>query len=409
MATLSAPTSPGLSLGEGLSLLFKVVVVAPPHLLLSLLRCYTLAALRGIPLRHYAACAFYRVALHNLTPRQLQFIQPPTPAVYTSWLTHRQSRAAAKYKRDSADAEAAFLASRLRLDTEPLPDGRSSLLWIGDRRRATRFVLFFHGGGYMVPALTGHMEWCARAYLLASPAAAAAGKGGGKEDDEVAVAVLQYTLCPEATYPTQLRQAADALAHLFASGRVRPGNLVIGGDSAGGNLTAQLLGHLLRPNPAVREVSLEERLAGAFLVSPVLSVSGHWASAKRNGAIDMLSASSPASLKERLLNGVEDYQAEVKQRKGWAMPMDLEDAEGWFGGLDGVVKEVYVTAGEQEVLLDHGVAFADAVRRGNPGMEVRLEVMKNEAHDWILMEGGEGIEGDAMKRMRAWFKGVFDL
>jgi acetyl esterase/lipase len=326
-------------------------------------------------------------------------MQPPTIAAYTTWLTRRQSRAAAKSRRDASDTEAAFLASRLKLDTEPLPDGRSSILWIGDRHKATKFVLFFHGGGYIAPAMPGHMEWCTRAYLLASPAAAGVDKG-----EEVAIAVLQYTLCPHGHYPTQLQQAADAMAHLFASGRVTPGNLVIGGDSAGGNLTAQVLGHLVRPHPAAREVVLGEPLAGAFLVSPWVSGRpSDWASMDRNAGIDMISG----KLRSWALEG-EDYQAEAREKKnGWAMPMDLEDAEGWFRGLDRVVKEVYVTAGEQEVLLDQGVAFAETVRRGNPGINVQLEVMKDEAHDWILLEGEKGIDGDATRRMRKWFEGVF--
>jgi acetyl esterase/lipase len=326
-------------------------------------------------------------------------MQPPTIAAYTTWLTRRQSRAAAKSRRDASDTEAAFLASRLKLDTEPLPDGRSSILWIGDRHKATKFVLFFHGGGYIAPAMPGHMEWCARAYLLASPAAAGVDKG-----EEVAIAVLQYTLCPHGHYPTQLQQAADAMAHLFASGRVTPGNLVIGGDSAGGNLTAQVLGHLVRPHPAAREVVLREPLAGAFLVSPWVSGRpSDWASMDRNAGIDMISG----KLRSWALEG-EDHQAEAREKKnGWAMPMDLEDAEGWFRGLDRVVKEVYVTAGEQEVLLDQGVAFAETVRRGNPGTNVQLEVMKDEAHDWILLEGEKGTDGDATRRMRKWFESVF--
>jgi acetyl esterase/lipase len=329
-------------------------------------------------------------------------MQPPTVAAYTTWLTRRQSHAAAKARRDASDAEAAFLASRLKVDTEPLPDGRSSILWIGDRHKASKFVLFLHGGGYIAPAMPGHMEWCARAYLLASPAASVIGNDN-QEEEEVAVAVLQYTLCPDGHYPTQLQQAADAMAHLFASGRVTPGNLVIGGDSAGGNLTAQVLGHLVRPHPAAKEVGLKEPLAGAFLVSPWVSGRKDWASMERNAGIDMISA----KLRSWALEG-EDYLAEAKERKnGWAMPMDLEDAEGWFRGLDQVVKEVYVTAGEQEVLLNQGVAFAEAVRRGNPGMTVQLEVMKDEAHDWILMEGEKGIDGDATQRMRKWFTGVF--
>jgi acetyl esterase/lipase len=325
-------------------------------------------------------------------------MQAPTLSTYTSWLTDRKTRAATKSTRNPRDKEAAFLASRLTLDTEPLPDGRSSLLWIGDRHKATKFVLFLHGGGYIAPALPGHLEWCLRAYLLASPAAAA-----GKE--EVAVAALQYTLCPDAQYPTQLRQAADALAHLLASGRVTPGNLVVGGDSAGANLTAQLLGHLLHPHPAAREVVLAEPLAGAFLVSAWVSKKTEWASVKRNGGIDMISG-VVTPVTDEVLKAAAVYGEGVREERAWAMPMDLDDAEGWFRGLDKVAKEVYVTAGEQEILLDQGAAFADAVRRGNPGTTVKLEVMRDEAHDWILMEGQSAIDGDATQRMRAWFKSV---
>ena len=338
--------------------------------------------------------------MRHLTARQMQYMKPPALAVYRSWVPRRQAQAAKAAARGNNDAQAALLASRLTIDIETLSDGVSSLLWLGDRRRATKFVLFFHGGGYVAPLQPGHLEWCARAYLLASTDL--------KDGEEVAVAVLHYTLCPDAQYPTQLRQAADGLAHMLASGSVRPGNLVIGGDSAGGNLTAQVLAHLLRPHPAVDEVVLEEPLAGAFLVSPWLSGRMSWAGFGRNGGIDMLTPSTVGKATAEMLGvNVQSYNGEVKEGNEWATPMDLEDAEGWFRGLERVVKDVYVTAGEQEILLDQGIAFAEAVRRGNPGVAVKLEVMKDEAHDWIYLEGEKGVDGDAMKRMRTWVKGVF--
>jgi acetyl esterase/lipase len=380
--------------------------IAPPKVLFLLLRYYTIATLRGISFQHREICAYFRFALLDLTPSQLQFLALPTHKTYTSWLTTRQSRAAKLTRKDPSNKEAAFLASHLKVDVEALPDGASSLLWIGDRYKATKFVYFLHGGGYIAPGRPGHMEWCTNAYLLASPAAGGARSGEGGTD-EVAVAMLQYSLAPGAKYPTQLRQAADGLAHMFASGRVTPGSLVIGGDSAGGNLTAQLLSHLLRPHPAAREVVLQEPLAGAFLVSPWLSTSIDWASMRRNSSIDMLSTKAMAAIVVDVLEGVEDYKVEVREKKGWVTPMDLEDVEGWFRGLERVVKEVYVTAGEQEIMLDEGVAFADAVRRANPGIAVKLEVTKDEAHDWILIEGGKALDGDATQRMRAWFKGLF--
>ncbi|KAH6847608.1 Alpha/Beta hydrolase protein [Chaetomium sp. MPI-CAGE-AT-0009] len=403
----SGAKTPRLSLAGGASLVVKLLFYAPPKLLFILLRYYIIATLRGISIQHRETCAFFRFALLHLSPSQIQFLAPPTRKNYTTWVTNRQSRAARIASKEPNNKEATFLASRLKIDIETLPDGESSLLWIGDRHTATKFVYFFHGGGYIAPGRPGHMEWCTHAYLLASPAAGVCGASSSAGSDEVAVAMLQYSLAPGAKYPTQLRQAADGLAHLLASGRVRPGNLVIGGDSAGGNLTAQLLSHLLRPHPAAREVMLQEPLAGAFLVSPWLSTSVDWASMRRNNSIDMLSARAMAAAKVNILEGVEEYAVEVREKKGWVMPMDLEDAEGWFRGLDHVTNEVYVTAGEQEIMRDQGVAFADAVRRGNPGLGVRVEVMKDEAHDWILIEGEKALDGDATQRMRAWFRNVF--
>ena len=89
------------------------------------------------------------------------------------------------------------------------------------------------------------------------------------------------------------------------------------------------------------------------------------------------------------------------------MPMDVEDPVSWLTGLEKVVKEVYVTVGQQEIFLDQAVAYADAIRRASPGVSVKLDASKDEAHDWILMEGDKGIDGDATKRMRNWVRGVF--
>ena len=121
----------------------------------------------------YAECASIRVLSDLLTPRDLQAIAPHDYEAYEKWLVSAGGRGA---------------------DTEVLPDGRSSLLWMGNRKRASKVVLFFHGGGYVAPLELGHLEACAKSFVRA----------------DVAVAVLQYSLFPEACYPVQLLQAADA-------------------------------------------------------------------------------------------------------------------------------------------------------------------------------------------------------
>ncbi|KAK4641662.1 hypothetical protein QC761_513010 [Podospora bellae-mahoneyi] len=374
-----------------LSLLFKLLVVAPPTLLINNLRCHLLALLRGASLKYYTLCAFNKFGLRHLTPLQLQFMRPPTVAYYKSWV-RKQSIAAIKRLSTSNDTPKPedLVLSELKVDIESLHDGQSSLLWLGHRTKAKKVVLFFHGGGYAIPMLPGHINWCHRAYLLASPG-------------DVAVAILQYTLVPHGKYPTQLKQAAAGLDHILKAG-VKPENIIFGGDSAGGNLTCSLLSHLLHPHPDAVAVSLSRPIAGAFLVSPWVSTRTDTASYKKNNGIDMLSTPTVDSACGHLLP-----ENLTDEDRAWVMPVDLprERQEAWFKGLDKVVSEVYITAGEQEVFLDQSVQLADVFKKVNNKLDVKVELMKSEAHDWILLEGENQHDGDATKRMRSWVRGLW--
>ncbi|KAK0660803.1 Alpha/Beta hydrolase protein [Cercophora samala] len=383
-----------LSLLGKLSLLLKLLVIAPPTLLINNLRCHLLALFRGASLKYYTLCAFNKFGLRHLTPLQLQHMKPPTIVYYKSWV-RKQSIAAIKRLSTSNGTPKPedLVLSELKVDIETLPDGASSLLWLGDRTKAKKVVLFLHGGGYAIPMLPGHINWCYRAYLLASPG-------------DVAVAILQYTLVPHGQYPTQLRQAAAGLSHILSSG-VKPENIIFGGDSAGGNLTCSLLSHLLHPHPdAVPITSLARPVAGAFLVSPWVSTNTSTASYKKNNGIDMLSTATIDTACGHLLP--KDL---TEEDKAWVMPVDLpqERQEAWFEGLDKVVSHVYITAGEQEVFLDQSVQLADVFKKANNNgrLDVKVEVMKSEAHDWILLEGENGHDGDATRRMRGWVKGLW--
>ncbi|KAK3321689.1 Alpha/Beta hydrolase protein [Apodospora peruviana] len=386
MYTINRP--PPLSAWEKVGLFFRLAFIAPLQAILNVSRCLCIAAIRGLPLRFYAQCGIARVIHGSFSARQIQYFSPSTSSRYKTWMATRLAHA-----RTTNDK---FLLKRLRYDVEGLPDGESSILWIGNRRRATKFVYFLHGGAYVVSLNGGHLEWCLRAYVQAAAAA--------KDGEDVAVAVLEYTLCPAGQYPVQLSQAAAGLAHLLRSG-ISPRNLVIGGDSAGGNLTAQLLGHILHPHPDVKAIGLDGPLAGAFAVSPWVSGHTDTRSFVENEYIDMLSPYIVRNSCNYLLEGVEQYAAERSKGHGWAMAVDVDG--GWLEGLETVTREVYVTVGGQEVLRDQGITFAETIRTRNPRVSVRLEIMENEAHDWIMLEGMAHWDGDATKRMRAWVSDVF--
>lgn len=379
---------------------------APIQLALNLTRGVLTAIWRRLPLRPYVACAAIRMFLYTFSPAQIQLFSPPTMDTYKAWVRRRRSKA-----RKSGDAE---LMEQLKEDIEVLPDGRSHILWIGDRKKATRFVYFFHGGGYITPAIPGHMEWCLQAYVLANRHMRRTGTGSR---EKVAVALLQYTLTPQARFPTQMCQAASGLAHLLRGG-IRPSQLVVGGDSAGGNLTVQLLSHLLHPYPLAEKVVLDEPLAGAFLVSPFVSQNRLTRSFVDGRPCDMLSEGifdcpnremlheKPTGLLGVLFPnwGLVETK-EFREGKGWALMADVD--EKWLDGMGKIVRKVYVTCGKHEILRDQGIEIAESIRARNDDVEVKLEVAEKEAHDFILLEGQRQVVGDATTRMRNWFGRVW--
>lgn len=352
--------------------------------------------------------------LYTFSPRQIQFFLPPTLDAYTAFI--RDTRARAHRTGNTA------LLEQLKLDIQPLPadGGRGSpahLCWIGDRGTAARVVYFMHGGGYFAPAMAGHFEWALQAYVLPTLTQPAA------NNERVAVAFLQYTLAPTARFPEQLRQAARGLRQLLDGGRggFRPGQVVVGGDSAGGNLTTQVLGHLLHPHPAAEEVVLSEPLAGAFLVSPWMSGDTRGRSFGDGWACDMLSAGVIEGPRRELFYvprtgwmewlrgwlwpnvGLEESK-EFKEGKAWALMADVDQT--WVEGMGKVVKKVYVTCGKHEVFRDQGIFLAESLKARNPDLDVTLEVAEKEAHDFILLEGGNREVGDATMRMKEWFSHI---
>lgn len=322
------------------------------------------------------------MAFISLSGRQIQHMSPTTRQAYETWLRQK-----VKKNKDAADRE------RLVHDIEPLGSVDSSILWVGNRRRAKKFVLFLHGGGFVSPPLVGHFEWCWNAYV----------QSGVEKGVEVAVAFLQYTLSPGGRFPTQLKQAVAALGALLDSG-VQPADIVIGGDSAGGNLTMQVLGHLLHPHKEARQIDLAEPLAAAFLVSPWLGCNTTSRSFRANENNDMLSKAIIEKLCVEYFEGEEGFRHAAAGGNAWAAPLDSD--QNWLEGVDNLVPNIYVTVGKREVLADHGIGLVQTLRRLNALSDIRLEESEGEAHDFILLEGQVNKVGDATKRMKDWFKSV---
>lgn len=138
------------------------------------------------------------------------------------------------------------------------PDGRFDLFLPPLQVRPTDvpppLVVWVHGGG----AVSGNRR------DIANYARVLAGRG-------FAVATVDYSFAPEATYPTPLRQVNAALAYLTANAArwgLDPGRVVLAGDSAGATIAAQVgnltvvpaYAHALRISPALRPGQLRALL-----------------------------------------------------------------------------------------------------------------------------------------------------
>ncbi|KAL7916307.1 Alpha/beta hydrolase fold-3 [Trichoderma velutinum] len=240
-----------------------------------------------------------------------------------------------------------------------------------------------------MPSQPGHFESVWNAFVLS----------GLEVDTEVAVAFLQYSLAPASKVPVQLRQAASALSEILKAG-FSAKDIVVGGDSAGGNLTMQILRHLVEPHPEACHIALDEPLSAAVLVSPWLSSEYSSPSCLEYDSSDMLSRPIMRSLTAYATGNEE--QSNSDDTSSWAKPLECRGA--WIGKLNNVVKKIRMTVGEREILADQAKSLEKTIEAMKTGVQVTLESDPDAAHDFIIAEGILEQIGDATIRMKQWFK-----
>ncbi len=200
----------------------------------------------------------------------------------------------------------------------------------GSRKDVT--VLFLHGGAFCLGSARTHRALAAR--ICARSAARAL--------------VPDYRLAPEHPFPAALEDVLAAVRWLYAAG-VKPGGLVIAGDSAGGNLALSAL-------IALRDAG-DPLPAAAVCISPPTDLSGSSASIQDRAALDpMLSVESILPLRRA-------YIPDEECGNPLASPL-LADLHG--------LPPILIQVGTFEILYDDSVRFAEKARAA--GVEVSLEV-----------------------------------
>ncbi|KAJ7619279.1 Alpha/Beta hydrolase protein [Roridomyces roridus] len=229
------------------------------------------------------------------------------------------------------------------------------LLWIGEKR-LDRVILFAHGGGFVLPASDYSVSFWRYVQLELE-----------KKGIHVGIALLNYTIVPTANFPTQLKQLCRALEFLLDAG-VKPENLQLTGDSAGGNLILQLVSQILHPLPNVPLVpTLSAPLRGILLISPWTNLTADSPSHSQNGSFDSVGPTTLSDWGSRTKDAMTDPEREAPFVEAVRAP------EGWFAGIDKLVERVLVTAGGVESLRDDVVLVGEMLKKEIPGTEVVVQ------------------------------------
>ncbi|CAI9627904.1 unnamed protein product [Alternaria burnsii] len=255
-----------------------------------------------------------------------------------------------------------------------LPSGTQAH-WLGDKT-APKILVYLHGGGYVLPCTSGHIVWLHDLQKSLGP--------------DVSALLLAYDMAPEHPYPTQLRQAVELLRYLTKSEGRNPADIIIGGDSAGGNLTIALLSHLAHPHPEIAELKLSGKILAAMFISPWCSLThNHTAAHTRNAERDVFDSRTLSRYAVAFLNSTSPFVGDV-----YTEPV-LASAEWWEPVAD-VVEEVLIWGGENEVLIDGIEAFANKFSIGfrRNGGHVNVVITKGAMHEEMILERILGYKGD---------------
>ncbi|HET9929244.1 MAG TPA: alpha/beta hydrolase [Polyangiaceae bacterium] len=214
-----------------------------------------------------------------------------------------------------------------------------------------RTLLYFHGGSYIFgSARTTHADLLARIALGAN----------------LRVVAPNYRLAPEHPYPAALEDALAVFAELAQ--RTAPSEIVLMGDSAGGNL-ALVLQIALRDRARARgdakagaDDHRQAQAKASILISPWLDLSASLPSCRKNDRYDY-------GQTEFLLRHARDFAGQVALDDARVSPLYAD-----LGGLAPVV----VLVGGAERLHDEAIAFVDRAR--SAGVRVALDVAPEMPH-----------------------------
>jgi acetyl esterase/lipase len=176
---------------------------------------------------------------------------------------------------------------------------------------------------------------------------------------KVRTLAIAYRLAPEHPYPAALEDAHSAWRFLRQAG-IAAAHIAVGGDSAGGGLTAALINRL--------KADAEELPGCAWLVSPWVDLTMSGSTITSKDAVDPLI-----------------HKAYLEELAGAYVPSGVERTNSsvspLFADLRGFPPSL-IQIGSAETLLSDATRFASAA--GAADVSVRLEIWPHMIHAWHL-------------------------
>ena len=228
----------------------------------------------------------------------------------------------------------------------------------------SRVLLYFHGGGYCSGSIVSHRR-------LVTEAGRAAG---------MRTLAIDYRLAPEHPYPAAHEDALAAWRFLRRQG-IAADRIVVGGDSAGGNLTLGLISRL--------RAAGEPLPACAWLLSPWTDLTMSGATLATRDPVD------PLIHKAYLDELAAAYAAPAADRRNPLVSPLFADLAGF--------PPMLIQVGSAETLLADATRLAEAA--GSADVEVRLQIWPHMIHAWPMwnaqLEDGRRALGDAGQFIRS--------
>lgn len=188
--------------------------------------------------------------------------------------------------------------------------------------------------------------------------------------DDLAVVLLDYSLAPEYIHPTQINEAMDVWKELIKE--FKPENIIVGGDSAGGNCAMALVQQI-----ANQKMNLPK---AAIFISPVTDYSNSFESHFKNYQKDILFGNPKEPLtkefhEEMLKKGLNSY---------YVGDMPIEDRKNplispAFGNFTTFPKSLFFV-GSDEMLLDDTLNVVNKIKKENKNAEVECIVQEGMIH-----------------------------